>query len=202
MECAHDVPRGEIPPRGPRQSSTSRTANYDAAKRAARLAGLRHCVALLDLLGGLHVAVAPEAAAVHPSQAWLADQLGCAVSTVRAQLDALADAGILARARSKPTPTGPKARWRRRTNRYWLTMRTVWARIRAGRTYRRPTGAVSPHRGAESLGGPDLTPPPPPQAAPQRLFDPPEPYQPPDEAERGRVKAALAALRGPRRRIV
>lgn len=195
MERTHDVPRGEIPPRGPRQSSTSRSANYDAAKRAALLAGLRHCVPLLDVLGGLHAAVAPGAAAVHPSQKWLAKRLGCALSTVRAQIDALVAAGILGRARSKSTPTGPKGRWNRRTNRYWVTIREAWARVRAGRTYRRPAGAVVPLRGAKSLGGPALTGPPPPEPLRKRLFDPPEPWTPPDEAARGRVKGLIADTR-------
>lgn len=191
----HSSPGRDLPSSGPAQS---RTAHYVAAKRAAILAGLRHCVPLLDVLGGLHVAVAPGRAAVHPSQELLADQLGCAVSTVRAQLDALVAVGILARDVSRPTQR-PDGTYTRRTNRYWLRIRHIWERIRAGRTYRRSAGGMSPLRGAESLGGPVPTPPPPPQAAPARLFDPPEPYTEPDAAERGRVRAQIAALRGSRR---
>lgn len=182
--------RPHLPPNGPSQS---RIKAYRAAKRAACLAGLRHCVALLDVLEGLHVAVAPAAAAVHPSQEWLADQLGCAVSTVRAQLDALEAAGIVGRAVSRATPTGERGRWLRRTNRYWLTLRRIWARIRAGRTYRRPAGAMSSLQDATSLGAALEGPPTPPVAAPQPLE---APWEPPTAAERGRVAALLAGLRG------
>lgn len=196
MEATHAVRRGDIPSTGPGQS---RTANYAAAKRAAIAAGRRHCVPLLDVLGSLHVNVAPERAAVHPSQEWLAHQLGCAVSTVRAQLDALVAAGILARDVARPQRKADgSGEYTRRTNRYWLTLRRIWARIRAGRTYRRSTGGMSPLRGAGSLGGPVSGPPPPPKAALPSLFDPPEPWTPPDEAERARVKARNDAIRGRR----
>lgn len=184
----------DIPSPGARQS---RTANYDAAGRAATMAGLRHCVALIYVLGGLHVAVSPGSASVHPSQEWLADRLGCAVSTVRAQLDALVDAGVLCRAVSRPVQRADGT-YTRATNRYWINLRRVWGRIRAGRTYRRSIGALSPLRGVKHVGGPVLGPPPPSMSAPPPLFDPPEPPFDPDEAERGRVHAAIAAMRGAR----
>jgi len=156
------------------------------------MAGLRHCIGLLDVLEGLHVAAAPGLAAVHPSQEWLAGELGCAVSTVRAQLDALEAAGIIGRAVSRATPTGEGGRWKRRTNRYWLTLGRIWGRIRAGHTYRRRAGAMSSLRDAQSPGVALEAPPPPPIAAPQ----PSEAsWEPPSADERARVKALVTAAK-------
>lgn len=181
------------PYHAPLRPSPSRIKGWRAAKRAARMGGLRRCVALLDVLEGLHLAVGPGRAAVHPSQEWLARELGCAVSTVREQLDALEAAGIIGRAVSRATPTGERGRWVRRTNRYWLNLGRIWGRIRAGRTYRRSTGAMSSLRDAESTGAALEAPPPPPVAAPQPSETP---WEPPDPAERARVADVIALARG------
>lgn len=164
-------PARDIPSPG---SVQSRTANYDAADRAAIRAGLRRCLPTLGALRRLHVAVAPAAAAVHPSQEYLARETGYSVSTVREHLDLLVDAGILGRAVSQATPTGDRGRWVRRTNRYWLNLGRIWGRIKAaagmtvrdaaemaGRTYRRSPGAMSSLQDAKSLGAVPETPPPP-----------------------------------------
>jgi hypothetical protein len=166
------------------RQSHRRAVAYGLAKRAAMRSGLRHCVPLLDVLERLHLATSPHRATVHPSQEWLATELGCSVRTVRYQVKALRDAGIvlvhLGRYYQRGGAGGP---------------------IR--RVVRQSPSPKTPCWGVHEHGADPPVPPPPMGSTPRTpaiavpgLDDADEPpYEGPTDTGRAAMRAALAALK-------